>query len=277
MLSHVRASAVCASVALAASAAHAQPTMPNEFESAAVALSPLFSYFGGVNGFGVEPVATTIHSGASLRVWANFRSDIFSSAGFAIGTLGINAPQLAVPSGANRFSLTVDMPPTTGTLGVMVTIREDDNADGAIAVNDDDDAWVAGPIFLAPGVQVINIPFSQFELDNPGVGNGVQNFLTTPRMGYLLTFETRNAWPGGRITSPVSLRVDHVGLYVGDQSLPQTGCAADFDGDGVAAPQDIFAFLVAWFSGQPAADFDGQSGVQVGDIFAFLAAWFAGC
>lgn len=276
MIGCIRACIAGASVALAATA-FAQPTMPNEFESAGVALSPLFSYFGGVDGFGVEPVAATIHSGASLRVWASFRSDLFSISGFAVGTLGIGTPQLAVPPGANRFSLTVGMPPTTGTLGVLVTVREDDNADGLIAVNADDDAWVAGPIFLSPGVQVINIPFTQFELDNPGVGNGVQNFLSTPRMGYLLTFETRNAWPGGRITSPVSLHIDHVGFYIGDQMLPDSGCPADIDNDGAAGPSDIFTFLAAWFNGHLSADFDGQDGVQMNDIFAFLAVWFAGC
>lgn len=57
--------------------------------------------------------------------------------------------------------------------------------------------------------------------------------------------------------------------------LPQ--CPADFDGNGVAQTQDIFAFLGAWFAGNPSADFDGNGSVQVQDIFAFLNAWFVGC
>ena len=40
---------------------------------------------------------------------------------------------------------------------------------------------------------------------------------------------------------------------------------------------DIFAFLGAWFAGDPRSDFDGANGIQVADIFAFLSAWFTGC
>ncbi len=39
-------------------------------------------------------------------------------------------------------------------------------------------------------------------------------------------------------------------------------CAADFDGNGVREVSDIFAFLAAWFAGDPAA---------------FRSAWFAAC
>jgi hypothetical protein len=46
---------------------------------------------------------------------------------------------------------------------------------------------------------------------------------------------------------------------------------------GTLEVADIFAFLNAWFAGDPRADFDGESGLQVADIFAFLNAWFAGC
>jgi len=54
-------------------------------------------------------------------------------------------------------------------------------------------------------------------------------------------------------------------------------CSADFDNSGTVAVPDIFAFLSAWFAGQPAANFDGAGGVTVPDIFAFLSEWFAGC
>lgn len=54
-------------------------------------------------------------------------------------------------------------------------------------------------------------------------------------------------------------------------------CAADFDGvNGLGVP-DIFAFLTAWFGGDPRADFNGIGGITVQDIFAFLTAWFEGC
>jgi hypothetical protein len=54
-------------------------------------------------------------------------------------------------------------------------------------------------------------------------------------------------------------------------------CPADFDQNGVREVPDIFAFLSAWFSQDPAADFDGVPGITVPDIFAFLSVWFAGC
>jgi hypothetical protein len=58
---------------------------------------------------------------------------------------------------------------------------------------------------------------------------------------------------------------------------PPPPCAVDFDGMGGVSVQDIFAFLNAWFAGDPRADFDGMGGIAVADIFAFLNAWFIGC
>ncbi len=272
----VRALSVAASGLFAASVM-GQPTLPNEFEAPGVSLQPLFSYFGGVNGFGTEPSSQLAHSGNSLRVWGNFRSDFFSSAGFAVGTLGITASQMVRPPGANTVSVSVIAPQTTGTLGLYMTFREDDNGDNVIDVNADDDNWTVGPIFLVPGAQVINVPLSALEDANPGIGNDINNLLTAARIGYFLTFETRNAWPGGRIVTPVSVFVDHLGLYVGNQSLPTGGCNVDLDGSGAADVPDVFAFLSLWFAGSAAADFDGANGLGVPDIFAFLTAWFAGC
>ena len=60
-------------------------------------------------------------------------------------------------------------------------------------------------------------------------------------------------------------------------SAAYTICPADFNCSGTLEVADIFAFLNAWFAGDPNADFDGASGLQVADIFAFLNAWFAGC
>jgi hypothetical protein len=53
-------------------------------------------------------------------------------------------------------------------------------------------------------------------------------------------------------------------------------CAADFDGSGTRAVQDIFEFLNAWFAGDSRADING-GGLAVQDIFDFLNRWFAGC
>ena len=56
-----------------------------------------------------------------------------------------------------------------------------------------------------------------------------------------------------------------------------TPCIADFDGNGLVQVPDIFAYLSAWFAGDPAADVDGTNGIGVPDIFAFLRLWFADC
>ncbi len=63
---------------------------------------------------------------------------------------------------------------------------------------------------------------------------------------------------------------------VGITRLGDAACAADFDGNGTRDVADVFAFLAAWFAGEPAAyEFGGTPGVPA--IFAFLTAWFAGC
>ena len=58
---------------------------------------------------------------------------------------------------------------------------------------------------------------------------------------------------------------------------PPPPCPADFDHNGQVQVPDIFAFLSAWFAGDPAANFDANLAITVPDIFAFLSAWFAGC
>lgn len=58
---------------------------------------------------------------------------------------------------------------------------------------------------------------------------------------------------------------------------PTACCRANFDGQGGVGPPDIFAFLAAWFAGEPGADLDGNGHVEAADIFVFLGAFFAGC
>ncbi len=65
-----------------------------------------------------------------------------------------------------------------------------------------------------------------------------------------------------------------MGAYEFQGTTPH--CPADFDNSGNLAIADIFAFLNAWFAGDPAADFNG-GGLAVQDIFDFLNAWFSGC
>jgi hypothetical protein len=54
-------------------------------------------------------------------------------------------------------------------------------------------------------------------------------------------------------------------------------CIGDFNCSGTLSVQDIFDFLAAYFSGQPASDVNGSGALTVQDIFDFLAGYFAGC
>lgn len=54
-------------------------------------------------------------------------------------------------------------------------------------------------------------------------------------------------------------------------------CRAEFDDVPGVGTSDIFAFLNAWFAGDPAADFNGMNMVDVADIFRYLDAWYRAC
>ncbi len=54
-------------------------------------------------------------------------------------------------------------------------------------------------------------------------------------------------------------------------------CRADFNSDGIIDPQDINAFLAAWFAELSNSDFDLDGIRSVSDIFSYLSAYFAGC
>lgn len=59
-------------------------------------------------------------------------------------------------------------------------------------------------------------------------------------------------------------------------NLAQPCCKGDFNQVGGVTVQDVFDYLVAYFSGQPTADTNG-GGLSVQDLFDFLVAYFAGC
>lgn len=253
--------------------ASAQPSMPNEFESASATLNPLFSYFGGVNGFGAEfDALTEVHSGASLRVFANFQPDpFFTTAGFAIGANNISGALLNVDPGVDTFSLSVSAP-SEGVLSFYVTIREDDDADGVASAASNDDQWESPDVFLTAGTNVYNIPAADFILANEGNGNGAQNFGVTPVMSVIVTFETKQSYPGGIIEIPVSFHIDHLGFFVGPQELPGSGQPADLNGDGVVNGADL-AELLAQFGGAGSADLNNDGVVDGADLAAMLANW----
>jgi hypothetical protein len=69
----------------------------------------------------------------------------------------------------------------------------------------------------------------------------------------------------------------HAGESCGPAGNPLTCCPANFDGVNGLQVADIFAFLNAWFGGDPRTDFNHDGVHAIGDIFAYLSAWFAGC
>jgi len=60
-------------------------------------------------------------------------------------------------------------------------------------------------------------------------------------------------------------------------TIPAAGCIGDFNNSGTVTVQDIFDFLLAYFTQDSSADVNGQNGVTVQDIFDFLLSYFSGC
>lgn len=56
-----------------------------------------------------------------------------------------------------------------------------------------------------------------------------------------------------------------------------SGCAADFNDDGVVNTQDVLSFLNAWNAGDLSADITADGVVNTQDVLAFLNLWSAGC
>lgn len=54
-------------------------------------------------------------------------------------------------------------------------------------------------------------------------------------------------------------------------------CPADVNGDGVLSVQDLFDFLAAFFTTDPAADVNGSGTITVQDLFDFLTIYFQSC
>ena len=56
-----------------------------------------------------------------------------------------------------------------------------------------------------------------------------------------------------------------------------SGCAADFNGDGIVDFFDYLDFVAAFSANAPAADFNGDSVIDFFDYLDFVAAFAAGC
>lgn len=268
----------------------AQAMLPNDFETGSPTLSALSSYFGGVGAFGVRPSTASVYSGNSLEVWANFQPDaFFNIAGVQIGALDIPRSSLTFPANANTFSITI-RPPSIGRLQMIVTLSEDDDGDGIFDA-ENDDRWETTPILLNATTSVYNIPLTSFTHANPGSGNGIMQLGTTPHLGFAITFDTRASLPGGVIEQPITLQIDHVGLFVGNQTIPTPSCAADLDNgsgagvdDGAVEINDLLYFIGKFELGLAAADLDNGSmngvpdqAVTIDDLLFFLVHFEGGC
>lgn len=261
MQQHAMYSTILATLLTTISASAVQ-TLPSEFEMPEETLARQFSYFGGVADFGVSPSNVEVYTGGSLNVWADFQPDpIFNIAGFGIGTSTLTGSDLNVPTGADVFSLTIAAPPE-GSISVLVTLREDDNGDNFLDIGEDDE-WETPPLLIGPGTAVYNIPAAAFLDINPGVGDDTQNFDTTGAMSFTLTFETRQSYPGGIIEVPVSFHIDHVGWYIGEQSVKRS---ADINGDGIVDTADLGILLGAYGTADVTADLNNDGVVDTADL-----------
>ncbi|MFN7021925.1 MAG: GC-type dockerin domain-anchored protein [Phycisphaerales bacterium] len=132
-----------------------------------------------------------------------------------------------------------------------------DGTDWPGAVNDDNITWATTPWTVNPNANAIR-------------------WSTT----YNFRFRANRAPVPGTVT---------LGLFKGSSpgsitlsGLPTPGgafsCPADFDGSGGAPTvQDIFDFVDAYFTVNPAADFNRDGSVTLQDIFEFLTAYFTPC
>lgn len=76
----------------------------------------------------------------------------------------------------------------------------------------------------------------------------------------------------GREWPTYHARYTRDGLYA-----PESGCYADFNGDGSVNTIDVLAYLNAWVANDPKADCNGDGSINTIDVLCFLNAWNDGC
>ena len=59
--------------------------------------------------------------------------------------------------------------------------------------------------------------------------------------------------------------------------VPDTGCPADLNGDGILDLADISAFIIAFTGHDPVADLTGDGILDLDDISAFIVSFTSGC
>jgi len=272
--------ALCAATGFAPHAL-AQPSIPAEFDTPGATLDRLFTV-GGVTGFIVTESAQSVYQGGSLQVDIGFNDGgFFTFQSVGLGAQAVSAAAFAVQPGADTFSITIQAPAVlSGGLRLLVTLRDDDNLDSIIDLNDDDE-WLSDPIPLSTGLAVYNVPLAAFTDSNPGDGDDTPNLGSGLAGTMILTIETTESMAGGRLIEPVTLHIDHAGAYLGNQSIPDGGACnvADLaDPLGTLDFSDVLAFLAAFGAQDPAADLAPPTGVfDFTDVIAFLGAFGVGC
>jgi hypothetical protein len=136
-----------------------------------------------------------------------------------------------------------------------------------------------------------NDQFTGIEAGSPNLGIGTDNQFGTQGLGAIYEVDTVR----GSITPPPAQGACCTGTAcsiafasactapgqvfrgVGTVCAPATCCTADFDSSGAVTPQDVFAYINAYFTGDLRADINRDGVLTPTDFFAFLNAYFAGC
>lgn len=194
--------------------------------------------------------------GSSLRLVAREGQQIPDSPGAILDTIGMTGQYLVWQGwraefnnrGQVLFPAVVRLPPDasfpTGRTYATQPIRVDENLNLRWALRDGTRLPFDGELLNLIGVSV---PFGHALSDSGSVLFSALNFTAA---------------------------IDHVIGTMTIQANPPV-CGADWNGDGSVTVEDLFNFLVAWFSHN--VDLTGEGDTTVEDLFQFLQLWFRGC
>jgi hypothetical protein len=236
-------------------------------------------------------VVSTAESPASVAVTLNRQTG--SSPATVAGTLTVDAPA-GGPVRVTAMHLdfparTVGVPVTAGTTSVAVSAAGVDLGAAGLTLAA---VPIPGGVSLAGGtcggVGAGAITYSVAGLTCNSYQSAGVACSGAPSMAGATVRVASGTLVGSRLTLMIEVSVAtpplasgwggvSYGLTLAADLQGGPACVADFNGNGAADLLDIFAFLSAWFAGDPRADVGGAPGVELLDIFVFLNAWFAGC
>lgn len=191
-----------------------------------------------------------IESNTTQSQWALYAQRVTSE---GVRQWGDNGVEL-LPLSSTQGSFTAALARAGGGVEVYGLANCCGNAGAVHAFALDADgasAWSSAPVIVS------SAPSAKTRLDAARLASGAAAVAWSDARADANNVYAQRVNPGGTLGNPAA-------------------CPADFDGNGQREVSDIFAFLSAWFAGEPAAyEFGGTPGVPA--IFAFLSAWFAGC